>query len=53
MLITNGIQTRNIAERQLPEYERKGYRVVVVKATTQPAVEKKPTAKKSTKKVGA
>ncbi len=28
MLITNGITTRNIAEKQLPEYVSKGYEVV-------------------------
>lgn len=52
MLITNGTKTRNIAERQLPEYERKGYRVVVAEAATQPA-EKKATPKKTAKKAGA
>lgn len=52
MLITNGKQTRNIADRQLPEYERKGYTAVVTKATAQPA-EKKAAPKKSAKKAGA
>ena len=34
MLISNGITTRNIAEKQLPEYKAKGYKEVVVKAAT-------------------
>lgn len=28
MLVSNGKQTRNIADRQLPEYQRMGYKVV-------------------------
>lgn len=32
MLISNGVITRNIAEKQLPEYQAKGYEVV--KTTT-------------------
>lgn len=51
MLITNGTKTRDIAERQLPEYERKGYRVVVAEAATQPT--EKATPKKTAKKAGA
>lgn len=53
MLITNGKQTRNIAERQLPEYERKGYTAVVAKATAQPAEKKAAPKKATTKKAGA
>jgi hypothetical protein len=34
MLISNGITTRNIAEKQLPEYKAKGYKEVVTKAAT-------------------
>lgn len=34
MLISNGIITRNIAEKQLPEYKAKGYEVVTTKAAT-------------------
>lgn len=34
MLISNGITTRNIAEKQLPEYIAKGYKEVVAKAAT-------------------
>ena len=41
MLISNGIITRNIAEKQLPEYKAKGYEVVE-KATSTP---KKPPKK--------
>jgi hypothetical protein len=45
MLVTNGKQERNISEKQLPEYERKGY------AAVKPAAEPKPkkTAKKAVK----
>jgi hypothetical protein len=35
MLISNGFITRNIAEKQLPEYTAKGYEVVKV-ATSKP-----------------
>lgn len=35
MLISNGKTTRNIAEKQLPEYKAKGYEVVK-SATSQP-----------------
>lgn len=41
MLISNGITTRNIAEKQLPEYMAKGYEVVK-SATSTP---KKPPKK--------
>lgn len=34
MLISNGKTTRNIAEKQLPEYKAKGYEVVADFATT-------------------
>lgn len=34
MLISNGVITRNIAEKQLPEYKAKGYKEVVAKAAT-------------------
>ena len=44
MLISNGITTRNIAEKQLPEYKAKGYKEVVAKAATSTPVK---TAKKS------
>lgn len=49
MLVTNGKQERNISEKQLPEYERKGY--AVVKMATAKPVEKpaKKTAKKAVK----
>lgn len=33
MLISNGVITRNIAEKQLPEYEARGYKEVTEKAT--------------------
>jgi hypothetical protein len=36
MLISNGIVTRNIAEKQLPEYKAKGYKEVVKAATSAP-----------------
>lgn len=42
MLISNGFITRNIAEKQLPEYLAKGY-AVVEKATAKPP--KTPTKK--------
>ena len=42
MLISNGVITRNIAEKQLPEYKAKGYEVVKA-ATSTPT----KTAKKS------
>lgn len=51
MLITNGITTRNIAEKQLPEYKAKGYREVVTPATSKPA-EPVPAPKKTAKKKG-
>lgn len=35
MLISNGKKTRNISEKQLPEYKAKGYEVVK-KATSPP-----------------
>jgi hypothetical protein len=41
MLISNGFITRNIAEKQLPEYMAKGYEVVK-EATSTP---KKPPKK--------
>ena len=34
MLISNGITTRNIAEKQLPEYTAKGYKEVAKKAAS-------------------
>lgn len=45
MLISNGITTRNIAEKQLPEYKAKGFKEVVVTAATS-------TPKKPPKKTG-
>ena len=42
MLVSNGTITRNIAADQLPEYERKGYKPVIV--------EEKPKAKKGVEK---
>lgn len=36
MLISNGVITRNIAEKQLPEYTAKGYEAVKVAASKQP-----------------
>ena len=41
MLVTNGFITRNIAPKQLPEYESKGYK---------PVAEDKPAAKAPAKK---
>ena len=37
MLISNGVTTRNISEKQLPEYEAKGYKEVVKAATSAPS----------------
>lgn len=34
MIVSNGVITRNIAEKQLPEYKAKGYKEVVAKAAT-------------------
>ena len=45
MLISNGVITRNIAERQLPEYKAKGYEVVKA-ATSAPAKPPKKTGDK-------
>lgn len=42
MLVTNGMVSRNIAARQLHEYEAKGYKEVKVEAKTS-----KPKPKKS------
>ena len=44
MIVSNGVITRNITEKQLPEYKAKGYKEVVVKAATSAPI--KP-AKKS------
>lgn len=41
MLISNGIISRNIDEKQLPEYVSRGYEVVKVTASAP----QKPTAK--------
>lgn len=49
MLITNGVITRNIADKQLPEYKAKGYEVVNV-ATSKPAEPVKEPAKTAKKK---
>ena len=46
MLISNGIVTRNIAEKQLPEYKAKGYKEVVKKATSTPQKTAKKTGDK-------
>lgn len=46
MLISNGITTRNIAEKQLPEYVSKGYEVVKTSAPEKPSERVKPTKKK-------
>lgn len=43
MLVTNGIITRNISDKQLPEYAAKGYKEVKAKAKTSET----PKAKKS------
>lgn len=40
MLITNGIVTRNIEAKQLPEYTAKGYKPVEGKPATKPAPKK-------------
>ncbi len=40
MLISNGITTRNIADKQLPEYKLKGYKEVVAKNATAPLPDK-------------
>ena len=45
MIVSNGVTTRNIAEKQLPEYMAKGYKEVVEK-TTEP---KKPVKKSGDK----
>lgn len=34
MIVSNGVITRNIAEKQLPEYKAKGYKEVVAKSAT-------------------
>lgn len=41
MLISNGIITRDIAEKQLPEYKAKGYEVVKAAASTSTKAAKK------------
>lgn len=47
MLITNGIVTRNIAEKQLTEYVSKGYEVVKTSAPPNPTEKAvKPPKKK-------
>ena len=45
MLISNGITTRNISEKQLPEYKAKGFREVVKSATSTPNNAKKSGGK--------
>ena len=34
MIVSNGVITRNIAEKQLPEYKAKGYKEVVANSAT-------------------
>ena len=47
MLISNGITTRNIAEKQLPEYVSRGYEVIKTSAPEKPSTKDvKPTKKK-------
>lgn len=46
MLISNGITTRNINEKQLPEYKAKGYKEVVKAATSTPTKTAKKTGDK-------
>lgn len=41
MLISNGVTTRNIAEKQLPEYKAKGYEVVKPATSAPPKASKK------------
>lgn len=41
MLISNGVTTRNIAEKQLPEYKAKGYEVVKSATSAPPKASKK------------
>lgn len=45
MIVSNGLITRNISEKQLPEYKAKGYKEVVVKNATTSAPSK--SAKKT------
>ena len=45
MLISKGNTTRNIAEKQLPEYVSRGYEVVKTSAPEKPK-DDKPTKKK-------
>lgn len=44
MLISNGKQTRNISEKQLPEYQRKGYEPIKPEPDA-PAKQGKPKEK--------
>lgn len=44
MLVTNGVITRNIAEKQLNEYKIKGYKEVVKEPAKEPL---KPAKKKA------
>lgn len=41
MIVSNGVITRNIAEKQLPEYKAKGYKEVVEKTASKPSKAKK------------
>lgn len=41
MIVSNGLITRNISEKQLPEYKAKGYKEVVNQATSTPSKAKK------------
>ena len=44
MLVTNGVITRNIAEKQLNEYKTKGYKEVIKEPVKEPL---KPAKKKA------
>jgi hypothetical protein len=46
MIVSNGLITRNISEKQLPEYKAKGYKEVVKAATSTPSKSAKKTGDK-------
>lgn len=46
MIVSNGVITRNIAAKQLPEYTAKGYKEVVKAATSTPTKTGKKTGDK-------
>lgn len=52
MLITNGIVSRNIADKQFEEYKRRGYRAIDIPAEPETPVEPETPKRKRAAKAG-